>query len=78
MSTVFNIRRITFSLSQILFGNVIFFFKGLNMKVFLMPNLYSYNTINTYKANLFSGTLDYVKEEIKKNTQELQPCAIRI
>lgn len=48
------------------------------MKVFLMPNLYSYSNINTYKANLFSGTLDYVKEEIKENTQELLPCAITL
>lgn len=51
--------------------------KGLNMKVFLMPNWYSYSNINAYKANLFSGTLDYVKGEIEKeNTQELQPYTI--
>lgn len=44
------------------------------MKVFLMPNWYSYSNINAYKANVFSGTLDYVKGEIEKeNTQELQP-----
>lgn len=47
------------------------------MKVFLMPNWYSYSNINAYKANVFSGTLDYVKGEIEKeNTQELQPYTI--
>lgn len=47
------------------------------MKVFLMPNWYSYSNINAYKANVLSGTLDYVKGEIEKeNTQELQPYTI--